>query len=358
MHETRSKEEPVPDPSYRQPGLTIRKEGSGVSNRQLRDLQRDLRRLGYLRSGIDGNFGDQTALAVKGLQHDLLEGATLGNDGTPSVVIKSYNAGRVTAVTGEVDQALVACIADMLADANFATLPFTPDPAGVNRKVATQISTLPSSTVPTAFLMAILTQESGLRHFHQPAPGDEDTFITVGLDRNVKGAPHIITSRGYGAGQYTLFHHPPRPSEVTDFMLDVGKNLRKATGELRDKLDHFILGSTPGTHSDDRTAKFGDTPLRLCKFTPDDPRYMTDCKQCVIDARRRDIQEGQTPLYEGSADVFEPTQYYDMSSPAYQNAPLAADVGCDWPYAVRRYNGSGLNSYHYQVRVLQHLLAL
>jgi len=52
------------------------------------------------------------------------------------------------------------------------------------------------------------------------------------------------------------------------------------------------------------------------------------------------------------------TEYYDLSGPAYRNSPLPSDIGCDWPYAVRRYNGSGINSYHYQVRVLQHLLAL
>ena len=89
-----SKEEPMPDLSYRQPGLIMRKTGSTASNRQLRDLQKDLWRLGYRRSGIDGNFGDQTELAVKGLQHDLLEGARGGDDGMPAVLIRSYNRGR------------------------------------------------------------------------------------------------------------------------------------------------------------------------------------------------------------------------------------------------------------------------
>jgi hypothetical protein len=35
--------------------------------------------------------------------------------------------------------------------------------------------------------------------------------------------------------------------------------------------------------------------------------------------------------------------------------PDRAKLGCDWPYAVRRYNGSGVNSYHYQYQVLQRL---
>jgi hypothetical protein len=42
----------------------------------------------------------------------------------------------------------------------------------------------------------------------------------------------VVTSRGYGAGQYTLFHHPPAPQEVTDLMLNVTKNVQRAAGEL------------------------------------------------------------------------------------------------------------------------------
>ena len=35
--------------------------------------------------------------------------------------------------------------------------------------------------------------------------------------------------------------------------------------------------------------------------------------------------------------------------------PNRATLGCDWPYAVRRYNGSGVDSYHYQFQVLKRL---
>src|SRR5262249_59055897 len=96
---TRARRKPMPDLSYRQPGLTMRKTGSAASNRQLRDLQKDLRRLGYLRSGIDGNFGDQTELAVKGLQHDLLEGASGGGDAPPALLVRSDKRGRVSPIT-------------------------------------------------------------------------------------------------------------------------------------------------------------------------------------------------------------------------------------------------------------------
>jgi len=34
------------------------------------------------------------------------------------------------------------------------------------------------------------------------------------------------------------------------------------------------------------------------------------------------------------------------------------NIECDWPYAARRYNDSGINAYHYQVRVLRNVLRL
>ena len=71
--------------SYRQPGLSLTRAGGGASEPQVRDLQRDLRRLGYLKRGIDGDFGGQTELAVKGLQHDLLHNSGDGKDGAAPV---------------------------------------------------------------------------------------------------------------------------------------------------------------------------------------------------------------------------------------------------------------------------------
>lgn len=63
---------------------------------------------------------------------------------------------------------------------------------------------------------------------------------------------------------------------------------------------------------------------------------MTDCKQCARDAGVEDIEEGVTLLYEGSTHAFRPTQYYKKAS--YRGVPVRGNVGCDWPYAVRRYN--------------------
>jgi peptidoglycan hydrolase-like protein with peptidoglycan-binding domain len=345
--------------SYRQSGLVLQ-QGSVASVQQIRDLQHDLRRLGYLKRGIDGVFGGQTKLAVQGLQHDLMHNGGSGGDGSAPVKLVDFNRNRVTSLIGAVDQDLVACISDLLDDGQVPRLPSAQDPRQENKKIVAQIAALSSTTIPIPFLMAILKQESNLQHFNEPGAGDEDTYITIGLDRNVASAPHVITSRGYGAGQYTLFHHPPHQTEVQDFMLDVGRNVQKAVVELTDKFEHFVNGPSSGTRADERIAQFGSGPLRRCKFQASDPRFLRDCKQCLLDAGASDITADVTPVYSGSALVFSSTPLYDMTRDAvvYQSVPIRKNIGCDWPYAARRYNGSGLGSYHYQTRILHHLLAL
>jgi peptidoglycan hydrolase-like protein with peptidoglycan-binding domain len=345
------------DLSYKQPGLILERGGTAATRSQVSDLQRDLRALGYLRDVIDGVYGAGTEQAVKALQRDLLsnDGSSSGGDGPAPVRVLDYNRGRVRAVSGAVDQALVACLADILDDTNFPRLPSVPDPVEQNNRIIAQIAALPSPRVPPPFLMAILTQESGLRHFHEPGAGDADTFIVAGLDFNDPARPERITSRGYGVGQYTLFHHPARPDEVGTIMRDVAKNLQMAIGELRGKFDHFVNGSELATRADDRIAEDGAGPLRLCKYASDDPRFMRDCRRCALAAGGQDIRSGVTPLYEGASETFQPTQYYADTS--YHGVPVRKNIGCDWPYAARRYNGSGMNSYHYQVRVLKNLLA-
>lgn len=344
------------DLSYQQPGLILEQGGTAATPSQVSDLQRDLRALGYLRAVIDGVFGVGTEQAVKALQRDLLsnDGSSTEGDGPAPVRVLDYNRGRVRAVSGAVDQALVACLADILGDTNFPRLPSVPDPVEQNREIIGQIQALPSPRVPPPFLMAILMQESGLRHFHEPGAGDTDTFIVAGLDCNDEARPERITSRGYGVGQYTLFHHPARPDEVGTIMRDVAKNLQMAIGELRGKFDHFVNGPEPATRADDRIAENGAGPLRLCKYAADDPRFMRDCRRCALAAGGQDIRSGVTRLYDGSPETFQPTPYYPDAS--YHGVPVRKNIGCDWPYAARRYNGSGVNSYHYQVRVLKNLL--
>lgn len=343
--------------SYDRPGLVLKRRGSTASDGQVRDLQRDLRSLGYLRKGIDGAFGPGTERAVKALQHDLLfnTGASTAHDGTAPIRVVDYNRGRVVDVDGQVDESLAACITDMLADPLFPQLPRAENPREENRKINARLAAMSSQEAPIPFLLAILMQESRMKHFNEPRHGDDDTYICVGLDTNAS-KKHVVTSRGYGAGQYTLFHHPPQPHEVQDVMLDVGRNVQKAIRELRDKFDHFVNGTTSGTRADDRIAEYGTGPLRTCKFSPTDPRYMTDCQTCLKEAGSQTIESGQTPLYEGSSHTFRPTPYYRKAS--YRDVPVRHQIGCDWPYAVRRYNGAGINSYHYQVKVLKHLQSL
>ena len=65
-----------------------------------------------------------------------------------------------------------------------------------------------------------------------------------------------------------------------------------------------------------------------------------------------DIRAG-APVYRGATDTLHPTRYHPEA--AYSRVPDRATLGCDWPYAVRRYNGSGVDSYHYQFQVLKRL---
>ena len=344
----------MPSVRYSRRGVVVKRGGTAASETQIRKLQRDLRQLGYLRNGIDGRFGSVTELAVKALQHDLLhnDARSIKNDGDAPVRVLDYNRGRILEVTGIVDQQLAGCILDMLGDALFPKLPKSDNPKEENGRIISVMRDMRSPNVPIPFIMAILQQESGLKHYHEPSKNDEDAYILLGLDTNASQR-HIITSRGYGAGQYTLFHHPPKQEEVEDFMLDVGKNLQKVTRELREKFDHFLNGDTSGTKADDRIAEYGNGPLRLCKYPMGDPQQMRRCRQCMADAGQHDIKEGLTPLYKGSAYRLVPTQYYKTAT--YDSVPVRKNIGCDWPYAARRYNGAGMNSYHYQAKVLKNL---
>jgi hypothetical protein len=346
----------MPQLSYNKPGLVMeRGRQTRAGKGQIKDLQRDLRQLGYLKSGVDGIFGRTTESAVKALRHDLLYnvGKSSKDDGPAPVRVVDFNRGRIVEVNGLVDKTLAGCISDMLDDTAFPKLPKSDDPVQENRRLVSILEAMETKEIPVPFLLAILKQESGLKHYNEPSEGDDDTYIVVGLDTNAR-EKHIITSRGYGAGQYTIFHHPPRPEEVTGFMDDVQKNVTKAIAELREKFDQFVLGDTTGTRADDRIAEYGEGQLRECKFDKADQRFMRDCARCAGEAGTRDIVEGETRLYKGSKFFYVPTQYYKSAS--YKNVPVREKLGCDWPYAVRRYNGAGINSYHYQARVLKNLL--
>jgi len=67
----------------------------------------------------------------------------------------------------------------------------------------------------------------------------------------------------------------------------------------------------------------------------------------------RPAQAANTPLYPSTTETLHPTEYHPETT--YKKIPDRAKLGCDWPYAVRRYNGSGVNSFHYQYEVLRRL---
>ena len=343
---------------YRQPGLSLAQNLANDSA-LVRALQRDLRALGYLRAGIDGAFGNGTASAVRALQYDLLNNtaASTGDDGLAPVSVTSFNddgsgSQPLIAVDGVVDEALAGCIEAMLGDARVPQLPSADDPAAENKRALAAIEAAPSTTAPTPFIAAMVMQESNGRHFNVPRAGDSDTFVIVGFDRNDKANPNHITSRGYGIGQYTIFHHPPRPQELQDAIVDPVRNVQKAYAELRDKFDHFVVG--PADKADDRTVEHPLLSLRLCRYSPADQRYLRDCRNCALAARKVNIVRG-TPVYAGASISYQPDQYYPSAN--YAGVPDRADFPCDWPYVARRYNGSGNNSFHYQTRILLNLLA-
>ncbi len=320
---------------------------------EVRQLQRHLRMLGYLRKGIDGAFGRGTETAVRALQYDLLSNDGSDAYGGPSAPVRvvDYNHNRLRNITGVVDAPTAACIRDMLNDPAFPTLPRAENPKDENARIRSIIDELRSKLVPVPFLRAILEQESGLKHFEIPTARDLDDFIVLGLDHNDSAHTYRITSRGYGAGQYTLFHHPPRQDEIERFMLSVEGNLSCAIKELREKFERFVNGSTSQTTADDRVREHGRGSLRVCTYQATDPRYLRDCAQCMDRAKTHTITAGETPFYAGSSGFYRLTQYHKTSS--LTDVPIRRRIPCDWPYAVRRYNGSGVNSYWYQAKVLR-----
>jgi hypothetical protein len=334
---------------YHRSGLVL-KRGSGGADPLVKALQGDLRKLGYLKVGIDGRFGEGTEAAIRALQFDLLNAPAIGKENPAPVSLRDFNRARVTDITGVLDENLAACLEDILEDPRVPTLPRSEDPIRANREALAAVRNAVGLPVPRPFLVAILLQESSGMHFRVPTAENDDDFIVVGLDRKEKGSD-CISSRGYGIGQYTLFHHPPTVNEITTLMLDPVRNVTRAIDELKEKFEGFVNGPTSGRQADDRLAEIGDGPLRRCQFEPTDPRFMTACVHCVS-APLLDIGP-TTPLHPKTTMTLQPAQHHEQQS--YTGVPDRKKMGCDWPYAVRRYNGGGPDSYHYQFQVLQRL---
>lgn len=338
--------------TYRNAALT---KGS-AEHELVRALQRDLRALGYLRQTIDGAFGDGTRLAVCRLQHDLLhnDGSSTSGDGNAPCAVRDFNAGRVSTTDGVVSAGLADCIADLLVANAYPKLPSAADPRAANAAAVERIANAPSTVAPTPFMLAMFRQESNLQHFRVPAGANTDNFVTVGLDTKFPDEQNRVTSRGYGLGQFTIFHHPPRATEISEFIDDPVRNVAKAHEEFREKFDKFVAHQPPrDSDADDRRAEHPGERLRMCKFAPSDSRFLRDCPTCATDSPKLTIR-ADTPVIAGSS-----TKYGDQT--LYNEYPLTgvpdrAAFPCDWPYAARRYNGGGPLSYNYQSRILRNLL--
>lgn len=336
--------------SYRTITQTVAR-GGPLATAAVRELQRDLRALGYLHHGIDGTWGKGLDAALRAIRIDLCEPAF-----APAIHAANH-AGRVIPSppdgTAALEPALARCIATLADDPTITKLADSLDAAGENRRLMDRFQATRSTVAPVPFLAAMFRQESNGQHYHVPSASDADSFVTIGLDRNDTARPDRITSRGYGLGQYTLFHHPPSPAERASFIDDPAGNVQAAYSELREKFDRSVRSSNPATRADDNWAEHPLRRLTPCRYPPADSRYMNDCRNCAITAGLRTLREGE-PVYPGAAITWGPTSYY--ADRGYAQVPNRAGFFCDWPYAARRYNGGGLNSFHYQARILRNLV--
>lgn len=198
-------------PSHLRPGSAFA--CGATNNPDVRAFQRDLRALGYLRSGVDDNFGPGTEQAIRALQYDLLHNDGRGTDGSARVALKSFNVRpggglRVSVATGAFEAGIAEAVWAIVSDGRVGKIPASDDSLGDDRRAVDAIGAIANQPAPTPFNVAIVRQESGGAHFHVPHDGDEDRFVIVGLDHNDANKDHI-TSRGNGIGQSTLFNHPP-----------------------------------------------------------------------------------------------------------------------------------------------------
>lgn len=338
---------------YQLQGLTLDANSTSPDQQKLvLALQTDLRALGYVDSGLDGHFGQGTARGLAALSYDLLHnvGASSEQDGRAPVSVAAYNKGRIPTIQQTLDQSLAACIDDLMSDPSAPKLPRAANPHSENAKALTAVARMVGPAAPPPYLLAMFVQESGSKHYAVPNRDDADDFVSVGLDRNDGENPEHITSRGYGLGQATLFHHPPTANEVASLIVDPIGNVHAAFAKLRLKFDKFLAG--PIDRAADRDAEHPGLSLRLCRYSPSDPKYFRDCGTCARGAKTTVVAQG-VPLYSGSSASYQPDQYYPSAD--YGAVPDRAIFLCDWPYAARRYNGSGLNSFHYQTRILINL---
>ncbi|MFH1562211.1 MAG: peptidoglycan-binding protein [Nitrospirota bacterium] len=307
----------------------------GDSGEHVYRLQTALKRLGFLGHNdikqVNGNFGKggYTERAIRALQYDLINKRIRGKD---------WNQGRIKEVNGIVDQNLALIIKTMLgaSDEEFFKVPYTKDRNEANKKAIQlldeQENKIISQSVPPTFIKAILKQETGMAHY------DVDGFVYIGCDE--VSPLYVYKSRGWGMGQYTITHHPPTLKEADEFINNPVNNVDKAVKELREKFDRYIVSNSLKQCADERIKIRGKSSLIECKYKKDSPMYIKDCMNCVKNAKREDEYYGELKWHKST----------------HKNVPVWSDIPCDWPVAIRRYNGSGPNSYAYRAEVLWQIL--
>ena len=116
---------------------------------------------------------------------------------------------------------------------------------------------------------------------------------------------------------------------------------------MRGKFDRFVIG--PDSRLTIAFTEAGSGPLRLCKFDSADPLYIATASTASSRRELRTSSLGKRPC-RWLSDTYQATQH--TKSLLRRTCPFRRNIACDWPYAVRRYNGSGPNSYDYQAEFL------
>jgi hypothetical protein len=80
------------------------------------------------------------------------------DDGFAPVRITGYNGARVATITGELDQPLAACIAD-ISDDRFPKLPQSANADAENAGAVRAAAAMAGPDAPMPFVLAILKQE-------------------------------------------------------------------------------------------------------------------------------------------------------------------------------------------------------
>lgn len=310
-----------------------------LNETQTQDMIKLLREFMFLKEIKSSTVQDLETRAVKSLQHEILSNDSL----------KKFNQGRVTAVDGESSLGILAVLQDMSKSPSLARLSPALNPSKGNQAMKERLSGYLNSKFPTPLVMAVLTQETNLKWYRK------DGYPLVGLDYN-SDEDYIITSRGLFYSQRTIFSYPISKKEF-DSMNDLESDMEFFFDHIFGKYQNFVVSSSAKARDDLRYSvpEFKDLDLRGCKYEESDSKYMKDCKACLKECPSKDYLMGDSLLGNGRW-IIKPTHYHRIQD--YEGFPDFHHFPCDYVFTIRRYNGSGINSFHYLMRVLAHLLEL